>query len=716
MDNTNNTNDKEYKASFIIPQYMLSLVLPKCNLIHGEVLSSVYLQVALYMNNQKQTSNWRQNQSWISVDTISKNTGYNIRIVNNTLKLLQSLYLIDMYQQQNKVIKFSLLNSKLHSISEVMNFNSFLERELLRGMNKTLTQKYTTKFRNLESVINYPQNKRLTKNIGFYDINQLRDWILQANQIKKGSTLFFLTNVAMAALKYGDNDGLLLNLSQTERAVRLGTTQSTISRYIKEYIDDNFLVVTEGNINKPIKLGVNPEILNQNLGKVVKNNMGNKIVCPICEKDFYENRSLGVHISKMQDPKHKMLNILKKQHSSMDINQLYLDNKAEFDEFDRVTEGMYTEDTKEIKQQQTHDYLSIPCDCKMTCKECHKNWKLDFYNDCTHARKEAFEKEFGIEQEDKKMIKVASKNNTIQLTKEDFDVIKPTKKQKITSGDTAPDLVKYFYSLINGTSPNFGKECGQVKNLLKKNSAEDIRTTMDYLRRRGNVDLRFLNNSIKDAMAEKQYLIDVEVDGTEAYLVKMYYEGMGRPINLQTLVSDVRKIHETLNSGVTYEQAKITIKYMIDIKCQTINFIGYKVNEALSNNGKINSIQENPSYFNRDNLELIKKQLLNAKIHFKKIDDEFRTEAVKIARELFYQNKFMDKFSHFEWAWRVGLDLDYEMYQIAKNTQYKELSLNSVLQSGDLTEEQKQTITRAKANYENWLQNQLMKFEGAQSN
>ena len=716
MDNVNNTNEQEYKVPFIIPNYIISLILPKCNLVYGEVLSSVYLQIAININNQKNSHKWKQNKCWIKPEKIATNTNYNIRKVNTTLKILKSLHLIDIQIQSDKKQKYNLMNNRLHTIEEIKNFNNFIESQLLKGKNKTKTQELMTSFDTLNMMINFPQNKYIGKNVNFKDINLLRIWLNESDKVYKGSALFFLTNIAMAAFECTENNSLLLNLSQYERAIRLGTKQPTISRYIKSYIEKGYLVVTENEVNKPLVLGLNPNFINNNLKKVVANTMINKILCPLCNKDFYENRSLSVHISKTKDPKHILLNHLKMQRPTMDFISIYNEFKEEFDRLGDIDMGH--EKNKVKSQPKTYDYLKIPCDCKMTCKECHKNWKLDFYNDCNHERKAAFIKECNIE--DKKLIKVASKNNTIELSKEDFDIIKPTKAQKVSTGTNAPDLVKYFYSQINGTSPNFGKECGQVKNLLKKYSADEIRTTMDYLKQRANTDLRFLNNSVPDALLIQKYLQDVDTDGTEAYLVKMFYEGFGQPINISSLVSDIRKVKEVINSGRTYEQVKQGVQYMIDIKCAIFNYLAHKVTEALMKGGNVvtmqKNIQNNPSYFNRDNTEIIKSQLLKGNLIIKKLDDNLRNEAVQIAHELFAKGEFESKFNHFEWAWRIGLDLDYEMYQIAKHTEYKTLYMDSALNDPRLPEEKRQKVINAKDSFQRWLQNQKIKFESAQSN
>lgn len=704
-------NIKIHKAPFIISNYMLYCILPKCHIVYGEVISSIYFQIAININNQKNANEWKRNKSWISIKSISKNTGYNIRIINKALKTLQYLNLITIDKQlKNKTIKFNLINNNFDSLLEFTIFNNNFNKLLLSKANKIQSMQNINLITNFEESLDI-YNSNIVKKIMFNDINLLRKLLIEANNIYKGSSLFFITNIAPAIFQYNNQEFTLQNISQEKRALKLGVSQSTISRYIEKYRDSNYISIINPCVNKPITLGLDAGFVNKNLEKVVINNMNTKIICPICGKEFYENRSLGVHISKTKDSKHILLNYLKNQHKNSTIDSIYNEFKEEFIELNNI--DMNHEENKVKVQAKKCEYLNVPCSCKMTCKECYKNWKSDYYDDCTHQRKEAFIQEC-LNKEDKKLTKVASKASHDNIT----DEIKVTssKKAKVTTKNNTirtPDLVKYFYNQIDGTSPNFAKECGQVKNLLKKNTADEIKLTMDYLKRRGNMDLRFLNNSVKDALAEQQYLKDADISGTEANLVKMYYEGLGQQLNIQTLVRDVQKVKETINSGNSYEQVKLTIQYMVNTKCPTINFIGSKVNEAKTKNNTI-SIKNNPAYYDRSALDMFRSLVINADTSLKNVSNDLKDDAIKIVVELFKENKFTDELSHFEWAWIVGLNLDLEMYNIAQSTVTRGFSLDKMLQDSKTSSEDRKKAEYYKGLYEKWLADQLANINKTQ--
>jgi hypothetical protein len=708
---------------FSMSNYIPLLILPKCVMIHGEVVASVYIQIALNINHQKNCQNWKKNSFWQKTKTISNNIGYSPRVINNALKILDDLQLIKTVKQ-GKLNVYSLQNHQLKTFSELEHFNNVLKILLLSGMNKTKTHKYSEMFDDLENAIDFKnplQSKYILSNLWFPDVCLLRTWIIQAEKIYKGSTLFFFNNVAPQIfnfIKTQDNNSLNV-LSGQARALRIGSSQTTVTRYVNAFINSGCLFVEEGNVNSPTKLGINPDFLNnyENLEKRVVNCMteDNNLVCPICNKEFLENRSLSVHLSKAKDPKHILLNNLKKQTNCKPekLMELYLEYKEDFEDLP---------DEVENKQVQSEDYLNISCDCTMTCKECHRNWKLDYYNDCDHERKMAFIKEYNIEDKEVKKIieneNDSSKSKNITVVKEDFNIIKATKERKAPGTDTAPGLVKYFYGLTGGTSPNWSKEGAQVKNELKKGvTPEQVRITMDYLYRKGNIDLRFFNRSITEALFEKQCLDDTLKEGTEAYLVKMYYDGMKQPLNMQTLVRDVQRIKETMNSGLNYEQTKIVIEYMVRVKCPTLNFIGSKRTEALAQANKVSAMHNNPSFFDRDDIVHFENDLVNGRTRLNKIPDKYRSQLRAFAEKVFHEGSFTDKFTHFEWAWRIDLDLNDEMYQIALDARkQKESQLDIILRDPTLTPENRQKILMIKEKFEKWLNLQSQKFESVQSN
>jgi hypothetical protein len=626
--------------------------------------------------------------------TISRNTGYNVRIINKSLKLLESLQLIKSKFQGNLKV-YTLQNNQLISINQITNFNQKIETILLQQLNNLDQYKYINLFKQLEQILDLGSNDIL-KSLYFDNINMLRKWILISESIYKGSSLFFINNIAQQLNQRVDH---LSYLSETNRALLSGSSQSTISRYLNAYINCNYISVANDNVNTPMTLKLNLDYIN----KGVVTNMDNEnLLCPICGKTSMDNRSLGVHIAKTKDPQHNLLSELKKQ-TNCKLNKLvdlYLEYKEEF-----VQLG--TGNISQVNECSTNE-------CKMNCQECYKNWRADFFDSCQLERKQQFLATINLT---KKEVKTSNEiKNNININKEDLNIIKPMRK---TPGiDTAPGLVRYFYSLVGGSSLSWVKECSQVKNLLSKGvSVNDIKTTMNYLKRKGSMDLRFLNSSLKDALLEQRYLNEMNNEGTEAYLVKMYYDGMNLPINMQTLVRDVQKVKETMNTGLDYEQTKLVIKYMIDVKCPTINFIGSKRTEALAKMTKRDSLQGNPCFHDRDDMVLIENELIQGRIKIGNLGDQFRTQARQLAKNIFKDNKFVDKYTHFEWAWKIGLDLDEEMYQIGLNAlNSKNYVLDNLLNDPNTPQQQREMVLKLKEKFNNWLNEQINKMDLAKVN
>lgn len=623
--NTNH-NPQTSTKPLQISNYITKLILPKCNMVYSESISTVYFQILININNQKNCKKWQQNKSWIQPETIAKNTGYTTKTVLKCIKILNNLELIT-WTKKEKLNLYELKNEEFSSLDLFLEFNKKFNTNLLKEVKDNKVFKIKQKISKIEKHYQINKNSYLIKKLWFSDINKIRSSINQAESIYKGSSLFFINNIATTLLD--EENDQLYDLSESKRALLNGSSQSTISRYISQYKLVNFLNVIENNINKPIKLSINE--LKKNEEKVVSKKMENKLICPICKKEFDEVRSLGVHISKTKDKKHTLLSHLKRQTKCKphDLEKLYLEYKEDFD--------LCIEEVVEPK-------------------------------------------------------------------------IKKTEKEKVkttqTSGESVPNLLKYFYSKTGGVSPNWGKECGQIKNLIKMGiTSDDIKLTMDMLIRKGNIDLRFLNRSVNEAKMEQQYLNDTVVDGTEAYLVKMYYDGLGFPLNLQTLIRDVQKIKETINTGLTYDQAKMVVQYMIDIKCPTLNFIGTKRNEALTRATKLNAGKNNPSFFDRDDLVTIRSELSDGRYNLNKANDMFKNDAKLIAIKMFKEGNFSSKYSHLEWAFKVGLDLDKEMYRMAIELQKsKEFALDRLLRDRRLPDDKRRTMLRVKDNFYKWLE------------
>lgn len=163
-------------------------------------------------------------------------------------------------------------------------------------------------------------------------------------------------------------------------------------------------------------------------------------------------------------------------------------------------------------------------------------------------------------------------------------IVEKKQQDKKQLNANAVQLLKYYYSLTNTMCPSWPKETNLIKSQLMHGMEPDvIMEVMRYMARRAYQDLRFFNNSINDALTIKQCKIDVKVEGTDAYLVKLYFSKMGQTINDRLMLQAIKKINELKSNNYTYDQIKTIIEYMVEKRCPSFNFIVNMANEALKN-------------------------------------------------------------------------------------------------------------------------------------
>ena len=310
--------------------------------------------------------------------------------------------------------------------------------------------------------------------------------------------------------------------------------------------------------------------------------------CPICKEEFKDLNKKVIHLELCTDKQHKLLNILRKQDFSgkvVDIDRLYNENIEMFDVemFEKSIENPVEKITEIYKDD---NIIQSTCGAKMNCNECYEKWE-EYFNPCNLRCKKVFMKKFNI----------VPKREKVLITDEiNIDPNRRTEniKREVPIG-MAPELVKYFYEHIETkTNPNWAKESAQVKKLLEKFLPDEIKVTMQYLLARGNTNLSFLNNSIGDAILEYKYFQQINTEGTSAYLVNIYYNAFGIPLMKGTFMKDVNRLNGLMNDGLIYENAKITIEYMIKTKCNIFAYIPSKIVEA------VNSAKNRPENNNYD--------------------------------------------------------------------------------------------------------------------
>lgn len=708
-----NENDIKKPFPFTISHYTYKILLPKCVLAHGTSIASTYFQIAFNINNQEKAKSWQQSKCWKNPHKIAAEIGCNQRKVKDVLKVLCDVGMLEL-SMHGKLKMYKLKNNSFSNLKELMEFMAEFDKKLIATAfykaKELRNQIHEFNEASGINTINFLKDSLQRTKIP--DINFMKETFLEVEQLYKGSSLFFM-NLLEIDLKNRKKNHSILNTIQNikddiKHPIILGCSQATLNRYLTVYRESEKLISIDKGINR---LKDNKDIfvgreLNLSRGKVIK--MSEKeFYCPICDRDFTSGRALGMHLGKSKDKNHEVLNQLRyeKRTPYSEFSQLVKDNSHLFD-FSEVAEtNDEVVDVDNIKDK----YMEIPCECKMSCRTCHLNWHDDFFKGCNHIRKQAYMEEYGL---NGKREKKSSKGKEV-----DFGEVPAAKKPVNHGPDTAPGLLKYFYDMTGGRSPNFGKEVGQVKAQIKKGlTPDEIRVVLNHMVRKGQIDLRFFSTSINDALIEQKYLKEMEQEGTAAYLLQYFYHGHGLSINLQTFVREVQKIQETMNSGLTYDETKIVLDYMIAQKCTIVNFIASKRTEALAkhkaqNGGTQSGFKVNPSFFDQDTLNIIRDDLAGGRTHINKVELKYKDKALEIAKQIYKEHKFNQRYTMFEWAWRTGVELDREMYQLGVKEIGKETYIDFALRNKDkLTSEKLEMINKLKLSFEKWLERQHYTF------
>ena len=110
-------------------------------------------------------------------------------------------------------------------------------------------------------------------------------------------------------------------------------------------------------------------------------------------------------------------------------------------------------------------------------------------------------------------------------------------------------------------------------------------------------------------------------------------------------------------------------------------------------------------------MQSIKNQLMEGKLTLRKVSSIHRNKATEIAKEIFRNGEFALKYNHYEWAWKIGLELDEEMYVIALNNAHtRESLLDKFLKNPALDSAKRQAIMELKNKFNIWLNNLDKKY------
>ncbi len=577
-------NISEISSIIKIDNYILELILPKCNLIFGKSFSSVYLQILLHLNNDKNSEIWKRKKCWISDYTIAKNVKCNIRTVQSIIKNMEDIGMVQR-SYHGKLRLYSLQHLNITDFNEIDNINKTIENKLIEYCNLHNKERNDVKkFKQIN--IQYYQNANT--NYQFKNINDLRRLIGEAESVQTGSTLLFIIFFAKELV----NNSSKINISkfsENEIALKLGCSQSTINRYLKKLRNINFL-----NINNNVDAILNREMLIMEEKNKLENE---KIICPICGKELVSEKKLNSHISRCKDEYHVMFKQMQTESGATTVEaimDLYSENKEKFEE---------------VKNQ------------------------------------------------------------------------KENKKKELNS--LAIKLVRYYYGLNNMRCPNWNLEMNLIKSHLKTEMTPDeIMEVMRFMAKRGDMNLRFFNNSINDTFVIKKCKEECKTEGTDSYFVRTYYMGMKQKLTDRLMLQGIKKINELKANGYDTNQIRMIVEYMVDKKCPNFNFIVSIANEALTKskdkekmtkiystdeliNAVLNNVLDYGMIMLKDNeYEIAKKDVLfklkddicDGKVELTRINKTYSKYAIELAKEVCKRKIYNSKFTTQQWITNIQLD------------------------------------------------------------
>lgn len=675
----------ETKAnSFSIPLYIVHCVLPKCVMTYGEIFSSVYLQI--FIKSQQITSS--QDFNKFDEYDIALITNYHARTVRNTIKKLLLLNLIEKKKINNKQ-HYQPINHTLHH-NEVWNFINSFEETILQNTNhnqESLREKFSKINQAALSIFN-----DISLPFNSVDVEQLHQKINYAELVYRGSSLFYLSFLIQQQLNLCESW-----ISERDRATLVGCSQPTLSRYIDKYEKSNIIRKTKKRKYYVLELceSLFDDVYQiQSIEKKVVNKMHDEIICPICNKDCLSTTSFVAHLTKSKDIKHKVIAQFK-QENDLDVPMLLKHiRKASIE---AILSDLIVEESSE--EEKKVDDKPTKKEVKSSTKEEEK--KVDNKSTKKEVKSSTKEK--------KQTIKEKVLNTSVGEI--DFNDL-PEKKEN------AKTIVAYFYdNLVKGKSSNFAREAAQVKKALDNGLSVDVvKKVLEYMYKRGQIAIQNLPSAIKDYAIYEEYLKNVDKEGTDAFLLKRFYDGFGLSINMQGFIKEIAKIKASIVTE-GYENTKYIIDYMVQKKTTNIHYISAMRLEALENkkknpNNKPNttnksSIDSNPAFRDQDDMVFIQSSLLSADKKISDVPKECSDELIAFAKQALIQSSISAKFSGFEWAWRVGLELDEETYLACEKLERQTLfdrGINMYLSQNKMDMYQK--VLKKKKKFDDWLQKQ----------
>lgn len=389
------------------------------------------------------------------------------------------------------------------------------------------------------------------------------------------------------------------------------------------------------------------------------------VICPCCEQEFASDIKLKNHITKIEDVKHKALTTLYKDFKlkCKDIVPFYEEFKGSF--VLPTSEEIVAQITKQREEKQ---------------KEAKQR-------QITARDEERLQKHL----EELKRIKELEELRRLKENEANYKLSQLDKK------DSPKALLQEFYNMINGKAYSYAVETKMIKNLITKYelTPDQIRLIFKYMVFTGKTRIMNINYYIQDGLRYCEEAKKCKEEGTVPHLIRYYYRTSGKTFNKAVFLKEVDTINGTKYANdLTYEQCKNIVDYMIATNAKSLLFFPYNVQYADTVLTKDVSREEKE-------INDIVDEVMKGNLKVTQIRQQIQKQCLVLTRKKYFNKEISDKYNFFEWAYKVDLNLDREMYNFAKDNPRE--SRFNYLFSVTTDTYKLEKLKKAKKAYEEWL-------------
>lgn len=405
--------------------------------------------------------------------------------------------------------------------------------------------------------------------------------------------------------------------------------------------------------------------------------MDEKIICPICGLECKSDITLKNHVLKMQDDQHIKLAYIYQtlKFKCKEIIPYYQQYNSIFDHDKEYIVNTIQNDVQRKKEEE-------------------ENKKRAAYE----AKK--------LEQSKIEMERLRLKEELNALThKRDVQFF-----QSMPVSDRPKALVNFFYSLINGQCMNYVIEIKLIKDLYLKShlDTEQIKMVLKYMANMGYSNIRKINYVLNDALLFYEKAKQLDVPNTIPYLVKYYYHSLKMTMNKKLFVKEVLRLESAMRANnLSIEQIKNVLDGMIRRNIRVLMWFDNYVAEYANTQQNINPCI---TYSNEREINEVINELKEGKMKLVHVNKQIYDSVYKRVVKMYHDGTFSSRYNYLEWAFRVGLELNYDMYTYGKRHNNERSSLFSVamVQYANNPDVLNKVIA-VKQKYDEWLsQKQLM--------